>query len=57
MGDAGVATWEKPIGPIGAIEDLGIFLRDACGRENVRKVESKGWEEASCAWGEGQNLL
>lgn len=29
VGRAGVTTWEKPIGPVGAIDNLGILLRDA----------------------------
>lgn len=29
VGRAGVAAWEKSIGPIGAVDNLGIVLRDA----------------------------
>lgn len=37
VGRAGVAAWEKPIGPIGAVDNLGILLREAWKRRvNVR---------------------
>ena len=43
MGDTGVATRKEPVGPIGAIENLGVLPRDAWWRgEHVRELGLTG---------------
>lgn len=43
MGDTGVATRKETVGPIGAVENLGVLPRDAWWRgEHVRELGLTG---------------